>query len=78
MVKIPEYIFHDIASSIGGHGGTKIYCAVDVKKNSAQIVVEHTITERMPIDKYEEAMHRYERLTGGNGRRVWTLQDLTK
>lgn len=74
----PEYIFTDIVSSHGGTESTKVYSIIHVDDNSVEIAIEHTITERHPINKYEDVMGLYERLTGCNGRRAWTLKEITK
>lgn len=71
-----DYIFKDICLTVGGDGSSKLYTVTNIHTGKTQVVVEKSISIRMPIQKYEEAMQIYERLNGSG--RVISIEDLLK
>lgn len=78
MSEKKTHIIKDIGSHVGVGESAKIYMIVEISSGKSQVVVEKTLSKRMSITKYEEAERLYERLTGGNGRRAYTLDDLVE
>jgi hypothetical protein len=76
MEKVPYGISKDLRTSMGSHESTKTYLYVVIATGEVEIVVEHTVSQRMPVSDYEKALDLHERLTCGNGRRVYTPEDL--
>lgn len=72
--KETNYIFKDIASTMGGDSSSKVYTVTTIHTGETQIVIEKTISKRLPIQEYNEAMQMYERLNGSG--RIITLEDL--
>jgi len=66
----------EIASQGGSDESARMYVYVTIHSGNAEVIIEKTVTQRMPIQDYEKAMDLYERLTCGNGRKVFTLEEL--
>ena len=47
-----------------------------VHSGKTEIVIEKTITKRMPVQDLRKAKEMYEQLTCGNGRRAYEIEDL--
>lgn len=73
-----ELITHLIASSTGSDESSKVELVANTKSGETELVIRKTITERYPITEYEKVMSLYENLNRGGGRRVWSLEELTK
>lgn len=73
-----ELIVHLIASSTGSGESSKVELVADTKTGETELVIRKTITERYPITKYQKVMQLHNDLNRGGGRRVWSLEDLTK
>jgi len=73
-----EYIIHKICSSIGGGESSEVELVANTQTGETQLVIRKEIIERYPITDYEKVMRLYENLNRGGGRRVWSLEDLTK
>lgn len=76
MREIKTHIIKEIRSSNGSDEGGRLYVITTIHSGETEVVLEKTIKKRMPIQQYEEAELMYERLTGGGGRRVITIEDL--
>jgi len=73
-----ELIVHLIASSTGCSESSKVELVADTKTGETELVIRKTITERYPITEYQKVMQLHNDLNRGGGRRVWSLEDLTK
>lgn len=71
-----RFIFKDLCSSSGGDESTRMYIEIDTRDGDSTIVIKKSVSCRMPIQKIKEAKDLYERLTCGNGRQVFTPEDL--
>ena len=78
MSKKETHITKDIVSVQGAGESSRVYLIVDISDGEAELVVEKTITERYPVQDYDKVMKLHENRNRGGGRRVWTLEDLTK
>lgn len=72
------HIIKELGSTVGGGESSKIYAITNITSGKTEVVVEKTISQRFPVQEYEKAEKLYERLNGGNGRRVYTLDDLVE
>lgn len=73
---VSDFISKELASRFGGGEASKIYVITNVHKGDTEVVVEHTISERYPIQELEKAANIYERFGLGNGRYLMTLEDM--
>lgn len=78
MAKKVEYLRKDIASVTGSGEQSEVYLEVDVKTGESELVIKKTILERYPVQDYDKVMDLHERLNAGGGRRVYSLEELTK
>ena len=72
------HIHKDLASSTGSGESSQVYMTVEIATGEAELVIEKTIRERYPVQDYDKVMQLHENLNRGGGRRVWSLEDLTK
>lgn len=75
-MKKTDYIFHQLGMQGGTDETTKLTVVVTVATGECELVLSKEVSERYPIQKLEEVQQLYERLTGGNGRRVYKPSDL--
>ena len=75
-LKRTDYIFHKTHESFGGGEGTEVMIVIDIDKGTTKVKVEHRISEYFDIKDYDQAVHLYKSLTGGNGRRMYKPSDL--
>ena len=73
-----EVIIHEIASYIGASESSTVEMIACTKTGETELVIKKTITERYPITEYKSVMRLFENLNRGGGRRIWSLEDLTK
>lgn len=71
-----EYLFYKTAECSGGGERTSVTVVMNIKEGTTDVKVEHTISERFELKDYDQAVHLYECLTGGNGRRMYKPSDL--
>jgi len=71
-----DFIIKELKHCVGGGEETKMYAVTNVAKGKTEVVIEHTIKMRMPIQELEKADDIYEKLTGGNGRRIIVIEDI--
>lgn len=71
-----EYIFHKTHQSFGGGESTDVIVVMNVKDGSTRVKVEHKISEYFDLNEYDQAVHLYECLTSGNGRKMYKPSDL--
>lgn len=71
-----DYIFHDMRKQIGGDEETRLYTITTIKTGKTEVVVEKTLTQRMPIQKLAKAEDLYERLTCSAGRKLYKPEDI--
>lgn len=57
---------------------SEVELEVDTADGGAKLVVRKTIIEYYSPTEYEKVMDLYERLNRGGGRKLWTLEDMTK
>jgi len=60
----------------GSDETTKLTAVVTVATGECELVLSKEVSERYPIQKLDEVKLLYDRLTGGNGRRVYKPCDL--
>ena len=60
----------------GTDSDTQISTLLNVKKGDTFVVIEHTIKEKMPIQDLYKAEDLFDRLTCGDGRRAYELEEL--
>lgn len=73
-----ESLIHDLKSSVGSGQRSSVYQYTDIHSGKTELVIEKTIIERYPVTEYEKVMKIYDNLNRGGGRRLWSLNDLTK
>jgi hypothetical protein len=71
-------IVHNIASTTGGRESSTVELIANVFTGTTELVISKTITETYPITDYHKVMDLYNNLNSGGGRKLWTLQELTK
>lgn len=76
MADKKTHLFQNLKQQGSSDESARLYMCVTIHSGKAEIIVEKTITQRFPVEKYETAERLYERLTCGGGRRVYTLEDL--
>jgi hypothetical protein len=74
----PKLIVNQLCESFGSGESSKVELIADTETGKTELVIRKTITERYPITDYEKVMRLYENLNRCGGRRVWSLEDLTK
>lgn len=75
-MKETTHIIKDIASTIGAGESSKIYVITSIATGETEVVVEKTISKRMSIKKYHEALAMYERL--GDSGYIVSIEDIIK
>jgi hypothetical protein len=73
-----EFIRKEIAKCVGSSEQSEVYLEVSTKTGESELVIKKTFSERYPVTKYDEVIKLYNRLNGGGGRMVPSLEDLTK
>lgn len=73
---VSDFISKELASRFGGGEATKLYVITNVHAGDTEVVVEHTISERYPIQELEKAADIYERFGLGGGRYCMTLEQI--
>lgn len=73
-----RWIRKEITSRFGSRESSEVYLEVDTKTGESELVISKTITERYPVQDIEKVKALHERLNGGGGRRMYSLEDLTK
>lgn len=71
-------IIHQIAASIGSTESSELRLIADTATGEVELVISKTITERYPITDYEKVKTLHDNLNRGGGRKVWTLEELTR
>ena len=74
MAKV-QSIQQVLCSCIGSNESTKVTLHTDVNSGESSLIIEKTFTERVNVTEYDQVMSIYKKLTGGNGRRVYSLKD---
>ncbi len=69
-------MFHDLKHRIGSSEETKVTMIASIKDNDTVLTVEKTLKQNFPITEYDNAMHLFDRLTCGEGRRAYKPEDL--
>ena len=70
------HIIKEIASTGGTSESSRIYVIITVHSGKSEVVIEKTITKRMPVQEYNKAVDLYEKLNHGNGRRCYELDEI--
>lgn len=71
-----RFIVSTIKSSCCSNEQTELKTVIDTVKGEAFIEVSKKITERLPVTEMSEAELLFDKITAGNGRRVYSLKDL--
>jgi hypothetical protein len=73
-----ELIVKEIMKSCGSEERASLELIADTESGESYFLIEKTIIQRVPLKEYDYAIELYKKLTRGGGRRVYTLEDLTK
>ncbi|KKN06994.1 hypothetical protein LCGC14_1071840 [marine sediment metagenome] len=73
-----SHISYNLRESSGSSEGARLYIITTISTGKTEVVLEKTIKKRFPIQKFNDVKLMYERLNGGGGRRVITIEDLIK
>lgn len=73
-----EFIRKELATACGSGEESEVYLEVEISTGQSELVIKKSIIERYPVQDYEKVMDLHKRLNRGGGRRVWSLEDLTK
>lgn len=76
MTNKHPFIFHPLKYQLGGGEETKLEIVIDTTTGESQAVIRYSIAERFPITELEKAEDLFARLTCGDGRKVYTLEEL--
>lgn len=71
-----HYIQKEIASSHGSDEGSRVYTITCVASGETEVVIEKTITERLPIQDLMKVLEKYDAMNGGGGRRVINIDEM--
>lgn len=72
------FIRQELAASQSSGEHSEVYSEIDIKTGEVELVISKTIIERYPVTEFKKVMKLHENLNKGGGRRVYSLEDLTK
>ena len=70
------HITQNLRQVCGSTEGTKMYVITTVHSGETEVVVDHKISKRFPVQDLEQAEEMFEKLTHGRGRRVYGLEEI--
>lgn len=70
------FIYKSLAAQIGGSESARMFVQIDTSTGESEIVIEKTVSQRLPVTEIDKARDLYERLTCGRGRKIYKPEDL--
>lgn len=76
MEKKVDFIIRDFHKTQGTQEGCRVYTITGVHDGKTEVVIEKTVSARYPVQKLNEVLDLHEKLTGGGGRRIISIDDI--
>lgn len=75
-MKKERFIRSGLATQTGADESTEMFIEIDTETGESEVIIKKTVSCRKPVTELAAAKDLYARLTCGNGRRVFTPEDL--
>lgn len=71
-----DYYYKDLKTCVGADETTVLTLITDMRSGRSHIKLSKSVSQKFSTGKIDEAEDLFDKLTGGNGRRLYKPEDL--